>query len=131
MTRSKGIAPAPPVRPKPTVKFNSNINERSDANTKVTQSPSTKINLQPFQSTAGSSLVLLFDELTRNSKVLREGGSEEQFLQFAVSETVVNDHADNEMIAIVPNPFSYTYIGDVPAFWLLWILLRFTFVFAG
>ena len=66
--------------------------------------------------------MLLFDELTRNSKVLREGGSEEQFLQFAVSETMVNDHADNEMIAIVPNPFSYTYIGDVPAFWLLWIL---------
>ena len=35
------------------------------------------------------SLVLLFDELARNSKVLREGGSEEQFLQFAVSETMM------------------------------------------
>ena len=39
-----------------------------------------------MQATTGSFLVLLFDELTRNSRVLREGGSEEQFLQFAVSE---------------------------------------------
>ena len=33
----------------------------------------------------GSLLVLLFDELTRNSRVLGEGGCEEQFTQFAVS----------------------------------------------
>ena len=33
----------------------------------------------------GSSLVWLFDKLTRNSRVLREGGCEEQFIQFAVS----------------------------------------------
>ena len=43
-----------------------------------------------LQATTGSSLVLLFDELTRNSRVLREGGSEEQFLQFAVSEPLIN-----------------------------------------
>ena len=43
-----------------------------------------------LQATTGSSLVLLFDELTRNSRVLREGGSEEQFFQFAVSEPLIN-----------------------------------------
>jgi len=70
MTRNKGAAPAPPVRPKPTVKFSNSANA-NDGNSKAA---------------TGSSLVLLFDELTRNSRVLREGGCEEQFLQFAANQ---------------------------------------------
>ena len=69
MARNKAFAPAPPVRAKPTVKFGG-VSGSSEA-----RSP---VNL-------ANSLVLMFDELSRNSKVLREGG-EEQFLQFAVGQ---------------------------------------------
>ena len=34
MSRNKGVAPAPPVRPKPTVKFSGNTNS-NDGSTKV------------------------------------------------------------------------------------------------
>ena len=69
MTRNKAFAPAPPVRAKPTVKF---------GGVSASSEPRSPVNL-------ANSLVLMFDELSRNSKVLREGG-EEQFLQFAVGQ---------------------------------------------
>jgi len=70
MTRNKGAAPAPPVRPKPCVKFSNSANANAGNSKAAT----------------GSSLVFLFDELTRNSRVLREGGCDGQFKQVAANQ---------------------------------------------
>lgn len=68
MSRNKGFAPPPPARLKPGVK------------------PGGRAELEPgAKRERPDSLVVLFDELTRNAKVLREGG-EEQFLQFATCQ---------------------------------------------
>ena len=68
MSRNKGFAPPPPARLKPGAR----LGGRAEAE-------------PPAKRERPDSLVVLFDELTRNAKVLRESG-EEQFLQFATCQ---------------------------------------------
>lgn len=77
MSRNKGIAPLPPRKP----------GFKSSGVASTTQNPS------------ADSLVLLFDELTRNGRVLQDG-AEDQFLQFAGNQSHCRkrwEHAEIEV----------------------------------